>query len=386
MNDQTDVQHQVSLLVRSGRLREAEEKLSDLLGSMPDKALTWLEWIKIASLRAEHETALERLSAAQKSFPSIDWSDVLIEVLIRARRLSRAEQVIRDTINRNRRAAISKADRLLRVQTLLKMEKSFRAATEHEHRDFISICINLDQHTEKWERARQEGTLSNLNILRLPGIKGSYLADRLLPLLGRGVSKNFKGTLGCFLSHFAAWERLLASDLDHALIVEDDFRPLLSLPSSISSLGLPPEHDVCFINERMQTTEIGEFGFIPVPEVVAMRASPRWAACGNEGYIVSRKGAEKLIQRVIEDGFFGDSDWRMLSYCVVPEHVSRLDSDSFASKALKAHLHVVRPREPLQAFAASIGIIGLVDTGSGRVDQNIGQHAHDDISSANASI
>ena len=48
-----------------------------------------------------------------------------------------------------------------------------------------------------------------------------------------------RGTLGCFLSHAAAWEALLDGDAPHALIIEDDVIPLLDLPPSLDALPLP---------------------------------------------------------------------------------------------------------------------------------------------------
>ncbi|WP_395663661.1 hypothetical protein [Aestuariivirga sp.] len=46
-----------------------------------------------------------------------------------------------------------------------------------------------------------------------------------------GISHKFKGTLGCFLCHLRAWELLLESKKDYALIVEDGFRPRQLSPS-----------------------------------------------------------------------------------------------------------------------------------------------------------
>ena len=333
---------------------------------------------KLASLIGHHQSAIDRLNTAEQLRPNVDWSDVRIELLIRARDFSAAEQVLQDVLNKKPRGAIRNADRLLIVQSLRKMEIRFKSASLRATRDIVSFCINLDEHHEKWQRSQREGIRSNMELHRIPGVKGGYLPDSLLPVFGGNVSRNFKGTLGCFLSHFAAWDRLLASEFDNALIVEDDFRPKLSMPASIAALGVPRDYDVCFLNERMQTKKLGDFDFVRVPDVISMRATPKWRACGNEGYLVSRQGAEKLVRQLLEDGFYGDSDWRLLTYSVDRSHIEKLGNDSFAKTAMKAHLKAIRERTPLNAYAASIGLIGLVDTGSGREEQNSGKHAHED--------
>jgi hypothetical protein len=190
------------------------------------------------------------------------------------------------------------------------------------------------------------------------------------------VKSGFKGTLGCFLSHYRAWETFLTSGASYALILEDDFIPRAILPGNFSASGLPEKFDVCWLNERMSTPLRGDFAFIPVNEVAASRASPDWVATGGDAYLLSRDGAAKLVSRVNEDGFFGDVDWRILTYALNDMEITRLPIESYARWAMEAHRRVVRPRPPLNAFAASLGLFKTISAGSVREDMNTGQHPH----------
>jgi glycosyl transferase family 25 len=174
--------------------------------------------------------------------------------------------------------------------------------------DYAAYCINLDEHDQKWKRCQIEGASANLGFTRIPGTRGSYLPDSILTNLGEGVSDKFKGTLGCFLSHLHAWELFLKSNKDFALVVEDDFRPMVRFPSTIASFGLPDSFDICWMNERMDLSKPGSPVFKDIQHAVRKRASSNWRACGAEGYIISRSGAVKLTQYVQEDGLLGDVD------------------------------------------------------------------------------
>ena len=99
--------------------------------------------------------------------------------------------------------------------------------------------------------------------------------------------------------------------------------------------------------------------------------------CGNEGYILSRRGASKLIDQVSEDGFLGDVDWRMVTYSLERRDIMGLSEQHFARMAMAVHLEAIAARAPLVSFTSSIGLIGLTQTGSSREAQNIGRHFHE---------
>jgi hypothetical protein len=174
----------------------------------------------------------------------------------------------------------------------------------------------------------------------------------------------------------AALEAAVETEHDTALIVEDDFRPRIRFPKSLDLLGIRTEFDICWLSERMATAKSGELTFNRVEDVAELRtantsAGQRWHwAVGTEGYLVSRSGALKLLEYVNEDGFFCGVDARLLAYSLSPESKSRMSVRSLSRKLVDAQFQIIKQRKPILSLAASVGLIGLIDSGSDRKEQN----------------
>jgi hypothetical protein len=72
----------------------------------------------------------------------------------------------------------------------------------------------------------------------------SSLAARPLLEAGMHRCRQPRGVLGCFLSHAGAWRALLASGRPHAIVLEDDWRPLPPLQRAaarcVAQLNIAP--------------------------------------------------------------------------------------------------------------------------------------------------
>lgn len=89
--------------------------------------------------------------------------------------------------------------------------------------------INLEKSQSRYQYILSQAQLLGLPITRINAIDGSNLTD---DDIHRNVDltryKNFlgyypkKGTIGCSLSHFKAWQAFLTSNYKFALILEDD--------------------------------------------------------------------------------------------------------------------------------------------------------------------
>ena len=380
VNDDSTVSDRLAFaraLVRRGLFQEADDILGEAIARDSTTLLEVSEWIKIASIQGEHARALERLDAAKAATEGVNWQGFEQATLFSARRFHRLVSLFQRQLQR-RDGAGSIQQQLTYVSSLMEIEQGFRNG-KGPHPDYAAYCINLDEHDQKWKRCQIEGASANLGLIRIPGVRGSYLPDSILPHLGKGINDKFKGTLGCFLSHLRTWELFLESKKEYALVVEDDFRPMVRFPSTTAPFGLPESFDVCWINQRTDLPGSGSLVFRDIRHAVRRRASPGWLACGTDGYIVSRSGAAKLRQYAQEDGLLGDVDWRMLAYSLEPDEILSLPEQSFARMAMEALLHTMKPRKPLASYSASIGLVGLVQTGSSRKAQNSGSHVHESI-------
>ena len=234
--------------------------------------------------------------------------------------------------------------------------------------------VNLDRNTERraWiERLFGQGTAP---LLRIPGVEGSRLPRPAVQrLLGTPSDPALVGTLGCFLSHAAAWESLALRGLDHLLVIEDDVIPLLDLPARLGPLGLPPGYDICFVNDRLEPRIDPAATDAPSLHRLAdaMLGFPSDDnAPGGDGYIISAKGAAKLLAWVAQDGFTGDVDWRLLAYGMDPTAIAALPRHAFAWQTLDQLRHSVPRGDRLHAYVLHPALIRTVGVSSDREDED----------------
>ena len=176
--------------------------------------------------------------------------------------------------------------------------------------------------------------------------------------------------------------RFLATEHQAALVVEDDTTFRYALPQSVTAFGVPENYDYCFISAGMAAPAGPRPGaateFVSVPVAQAIRAL--WSTVrvpGTQGYLLSRAGAETLLRRTEEDGFFGDVDWRLVAYCMERELLESLPQSTFAHQALTAQFDVIASRPPMRGYALSPGIAFPGAWGSVRIAANRWKlHAH----------
>ncbi len=223
------------------------------------------------------------------------------------------------------------------------------------------LVLNLDRNAERWDELRRQFATSHAPLHRLPGIEGARLASPAVQrLTGRADAP--RGTLGCFLSHAAAWQAVIDRNLPHALVIEDDVIPLINLPARIA---LPPEYQVCFANDRLDAGVDPTVRALPIDAVMAAFPADD-NATGGDGYFVSNAGARNLLDRVAADGFADDVDWRLVAY-----GVSRGAPLTGHARAEIARLHATIPaRSPVPTYAVWPALIRTVGVSSDREDQN----------------
>jgi glycosyl transferase family 25 len=106
----------------------------------------------------------------------------------------------------------------------------------------LVLVINLDRSTDRLQRIGKRLDALGLSWERLPASDGRQL-DMNDPALidreefGRRHGKRpLPGELGCYLSHVRALRRLMASDAEFGLVLEDDGRLQDSLPGIVNQL------------------------------------------------------------------------------------------------------------------------------------------------------
>lgn len=100
------------------------------------------------------------------------------------------------------------------------------------------------------------------------------------------------GELGCFLSHRAAWQRIIDEGWDHALIVEDDMEPVAELwPELEALLARHPLADM-YVRLPAKARETGRT--IDGEERAAL-ILPRRIGLQTVAQVVGRNAAQRLL-------------------------------------------------------------------------------------------
>lgn len=100
------------------------------------------------------------------------------------------------------------------------------------------------------------------------------------------------GELGCFLSHRAAWQRIIDEGWDHALIVEDDMEPVAEVWPDIEALMVRQHLSEMYVRLPAKARESG-------PEIDregrAALILPRRIGLQTVAQVVGRSAARRLL-------------------------------------------------------------------------------------------
>jgi glycosyl transferase family 25 len=162
-----------------------------------------------------------------------------------------------------------------------------------------TFCISLISHNERVEKMEKRLKEINMDVTIWPACsKHDDFIDPCIHYLNDGAR-------GCAQSHFNIWKHIIQNNIEHALILEDDacfdkqfFEKLECFWTDVNDT----EWDAIFLNasESMETLN----KWLPVTEQYL-----------TGGYIISKKGAETLINMF--SSLLYASDWMTsrLQYC-----------------------------------------------------------------------
>ncbi len=174
------------------------------------------------------------------------------------------------------------------------------------------LVINLDIRTDRMTYMSQQLDALGLEYTRIPAINGLGELDINYP---DNHPRLAKAEYACYLSHVKCWKYIVANNLNHCLILEDDVQLSPNLADALERTEL-------FSHERGVTrleTLNGNCYVRPSPVVESGRFSVHISNTytgGAGAYIVNRKSAQKYLSRYpeplipIDDQiFYDDIDW-----------------------------------------------------------------------------
>lgn len=184
-----------------------------------------------------------------------------------------------------------------------------------------TYVINLDRRPDRWDSLRAEPDFPNFpNIQRFSATDGKTLDlqtdSRISVYAKHNIAKFTRrshdmldsiGGVGCALSHIGLWEKLVGSDQDVFLILEDDILLPRRTWERVTFVyeSTPELHD----SRNWDIWSIGNLNCFPdniqrnIEESIQPSSdTPEWVEChqfiGLQAYFISRRGADKLLKNV----------------------------------------------------------------------------------------
>lgn len=154
--------------------------------------------------------------------------------------------------------------------------------------------INLDRREDRRTFMDAQFDRLGLSAERISAVTPDALDPSLLGRIagptGRGLTRE---ELACSCSHRKAWERMLALELPHALVMEDDAVMSPRLPAFLEALrALPKGVDVIRLETRLDRIRADRITDIFAGIALRRPLSEQW---GMAAYIITAECARRLL-------------------------------------------------------------------------------------------
>lgn len=221
------------------------------------------------------------------------------------------------------------------------------------HSHFPLLYINLEKDAVRRSRMEEELSAAQVAGQRLHAVWWTGLDATVQAQLYSETQNRLQyyqplvnGEKGCYASHIQAWQALLHSDAPGMIVLEDDVMLHANFKIVVEAIAqLPEQWDMIKLmgrpgNEKIDSGQALAAGH----ELIQYRRVPSFTA----GYVISRSGAQKMLETRIPFGRPIDIDLRfwwengMRIYGVYPAVVLLADTSqdtSIAGRSEKKSLH-----------------------------------------------
>ena len=174
------------------------------------------------------------------------------------------------------------------------------------------FVINLDSRSDRWQNIEKRLRSLRLPYERLRAIDGRSLTQEQYDYYNRDALQPLKiSEIGCFLSHQKAWRAVVNQDLETAWIIEDDvlfLKRVARLDAYIDRLTSFDRDWEFVYTDRRQPYLFYKYvrqeqvkGFLDYTRHIQDKKVCRnilmpGPSLNSDGYIICRRGAEKLLQ------------------------------------------------------------------------------------------
>jgi GR25 family glycosyltransferase involved in LPS biosynthesis len=228
---------------------------------------------------------------------------------------------------------------------ILNGEKQFTGKEEQTGISLKSFVINLERRPDRWEKFKtQSGHFD-----RFHAVDGDLLVPtEQLQRIFDGNDYNMRpGLVGCAMSHIFLYTNLVEDDVSAYLIVEDDVQLTKNFFEKVQDILSETKNnfDICMLGHHVwpshRTPELYDQELSPTAEQWNSEKSFKISIGGTSGYIITKKGALKMLTLINKTGMTNGIDTMIqkfadhltVYYCtphlVFAEcHVTQKDCDS----------------------------------------------------------
>jgi GR25 family glycosyltransferase involved in LPS biosynthesis len=102
-----------------------------------------------------------------------------------------------------------------------------------------AYVINLERSKDRFQKIKKRLNYVNLPFERFDAVDGSKLSQQHIDKLVHPICKNVicsKGMIGCAMSHYSLWKKMVDENKEWMLILEDDAIPSLNIVKRLKKL------------------------------------------------------------------------------------------------------------------------------------------------------
>lgn len=181
--------------------------------------------------------------------------------------------------------------------------------------------ISLHREDRKWNLSNPALLRGGIQNRRFKATDGRELPYFALTHLGNSpetVEIHGAGAIATAMSHLSVLEQFLLSGADHHLVLEDDSFPFFHSALFTETIEECSNLDLLWVNERtslqFRSNELREIETRYPWGMLGARSSVL-NGIGADGYIISRNGAEKVLQLFDDHKIASHYDAQLMSYC-----------------------------------------------------------------------
>ena len=161
------------------------------------------------------------------------------------------------------------------------------------------FCVNLERSVERRKKMQKQFKKIKAPAQFIKAFDGNDITQNLLDRVGykNQITKN---ELGCALSHLYLYEKIIAENIDMAIICEDDCKFNISYENIKKRLSLmPKDASICYLYTLVPYSKVNKyFGLLDI----------RYDFFGTTCYIITKKCCENVLQYVKQNNIIMQSD------------------------------------------------------------------------------